>query len=85
MLNQVINNAKQIQAANSGTKIQGAIFQVVKKLTIDECAAIIIETSPDSTRLLKNIERVRNNVEGFTVRTLQDTVASIANASLIQR
>lgn len=86
MLNELIDQAKKIEAAQAadGTKFAGAAVQVTKKLSVDECEEIFIEQNAEP-RMMKNIQRVRDGVKGFSVYQLQNAVQQIIVQSQIVR
>jgi len=81
-IEKLANNAKKIQAEQMGTKMAGAIVQVCKHLTIDECAAVFQQVNPDNVRWTKNIQRTRDGVKGFTIDLLRHAVTTYVAESL---
>lgn len=84
MLQQLIGQAKVIEATQEGTKFAGAVQQVIKNLSVEDCEKLFIETDA-SARVMKNVERVRNNASGFSVWTLRDIAGAIILSSQIVR
>jgi hypothetical protein len=75
-IQQIIDQAREIESTTDA-KFAGAVMQVTKRLSIDECESIFTEAQV-SPRVMRNVERTRNGDRGFSVYLLQDTVSSMA-------
>lgn len=74
MIENLLNQAKQIVADGAANNIQGGAIQVTENMTIDECAAALATTAK-ADRWAKQIELFRSGTDDFSLYYFRNAVS----------
>lgn len=79
LINQLIDQAKEIVANSNGVKLQGALSQVANRISMDDVKAIIRDTLPEK-RAAKYIAGNEAGTRDFSDNVLRNVVFNALNA-----